>query len=214
MNIVITDDHKLFRRGIRALLEDFDFIDEINEAENGKDLLDLLPTLSEIPDLILLDLRMPVMDGIDTTQKLKEQYPDIKIIILTMEDDEQMILHMIGEGVNGYLMKSADPEELEQAILKVMEKDFYFSNDISTLVLRNLANGKRKQNVEIIDLTKREKEILRLICEGYTAPEIAEKLFMSIRTVEGYRRKMLEKTCTRNIAGLVVFAIKNNLVTI
>ena len=152
INIVITDDHKLFRKGIIALLEDFDFIGEINEASNGKELLELLSVIKILPDIIFLDLRMPVMDGVEAQQKIRELYSGIKVIILTMEDDEQFILHLISEGVNGYLLKNADPVEMEQAILKVYEKGFYFSEDISSLVLKNLNKKEKAETLSLIHI--------------------------------------------------------------
>jgi DNA-binding NarL/FixJ family response regulator len=214
INIVITDDHKLFRKGIIALLEDFDFIGEINEASNGKELLELLSVIKILPDIILLDLRMPVMDGVEAQQKIRELYPGIKVIILTMEDDEQFILHLISEGVNGYLLKNADPVEMEQAILKVYEKGFYFSEDISSLVLKNLNKKEKAETIFNPDFSERELQVLKLICKEYTNAEIAETFDVSIRTAEGYRQKLVEKTGAKNIAGLVVLALKHKWVTI
>ena len=212
IDIVIADDHKLFRKGIASLLEDFDFIGNIYEAGNGMELLSLLNEVESIPDLILLDLQMPEMDGMEATRKIREIYPDVKIIILTMQDDEQIILYMIQKGVNGYLMKSAEPDELEKALKDVIRKDLYFPEDISKLVYSSL--NKKKSNRKITDLTKREIKVLELICKEYTAKEIADELQVSPRTVEGYRTKLLDKTGSKNLAGLVVFAFKNELVEI
>lgn len=214
IDVVITDDHKLFRKGIRSLLEDFEFIENLYETENGSELLDLLNNTTPKPDVILLDLKMPVMDGVEAHKKLREFYPDIKVIILTMEDDEQYILHLINEGVNGYLMKNADPDELEVALKKVVENDFYFTDDISALVFRNFTSGNKNKEASSVIISPRELQVLELICKENTAAEIADKLALSVRTVEGYRRKLLNKTGTKNIAGLVVFALKNNLVKI
>lgn len=214
INVVVTDDHKLFRKGVKALLSDFDFVNEIFEAGNGFELLELLKKTEPKPDVVLLDLRMPGMDGMEVTTKIKELYPGLKIIILTLEDDEQFILYMINEGVNGYLLKNADPEELEMALIKVIEKDFYFSDDISKLVFNNLKNRDKFCTLLNPKLTDREIQVLELICKEFTAAEIAEKLTLSVRTIEGYRRKLLDKTGTKNMAGLVVYALKNNLVVI
>lgn len=211
INIVVTDDHKLFRKGIMALLSDFDFIGDINEAGNGVELISLLKTLNSVPDVILLDLRMPEMDGFETQKRVRELFPDIKIIILTMEDDEQFILHLIQEGVNGYLLKNAEPEEMELALKNVMEKGFYFSEDIANLVMASMVNQPKTKLAPKIEITDREKQVLQLICRELTAAEIAEELHLSVRTVEGYRQKLLEKTGVKNMAGLVVYAIKNNL---
>lgn len=214
INIVITDDHKLFRKGIIALLDDFDFIGEINEASNGAELMELLASMKTLPDVILLDLRMPVMDGVEAQQKIRNLYPGIKVIILTMEDDEQYILFLIGEGVNGYLLKNADPDEMEKAIKKVVENGFYFSDDISMIVLKNL---NKKEKAEIIfnpDFNERELQVLELICKEYTNAEIAEAFDVSVRTAEGYRQKLVEKVGAKNIAGLVVLALKHKWVTL
>jgi len=211
INIIVADDHKLFRKGIIALLSDFDFIGEIGEASNGLELIELLKKMEVLPDVILLDLRMPVMDGVEAQQKIRKLYPEIKVIIITMEDDEQFILHLINEGVNGYLLKNADPDEVEFAIHKVVEKDFYFSEDISKLVMKGLVRKDKHDLSVVLDLNEREIEILKLICKEFTAAEIADKLNLSVRTIEGYRQKLLEKSGAKNMAGSVVFAIKNNL---
>lgn len=214
IDVVIVDDHKLFRKGLRSLLSDFDFINRLYEAGNGCELLELLEQTTPRPDVILLDLKMPKMDGMEANNKLKELFPEIKVIILTMEDDEQLVLHLINEGVNGYLMKNADPDELEQAIKKVIENDFYFTDDISALVFRNLISGKKSEKATNSVLTPREIQVLELICKEYTAAEIADELALSVRTIDGFRSKLLEKTGTKNMAGLVVYALKNRIVNI
>jgi len=215
IDLVITDDHKLFRKGLSSLLSDFEFIGNIYEASNGIELLELLQSVDSKPDIILLDLQMPEMDGIAANKELKKIFPDIKVIILTMEDDAQLILHLIKQGVNGYLMKDADPDELETAIKSVIEKDFYFSDNISQLIYRNL-NKKRKKNsgLFIHKFTPREIQTLELICREYTAAEIADELNLSVRTIEGYRSNLLDKSGAKNIAGLVVFALTNDLVNL
>jgi len=214
INIVITDDHKLFRKGIIALLKDFNFIGEIEEASNGFELLELLENTKVLPDIILLDLRMPVMDGVEAQQKIKKLYPGIKVIILTMEDDEQYILHLISEGVNGYLLKNADPDEMEKAILKVAEIGYYFSENISTLVMQNLKKMEKTETIFNPDFTEREIQVLELICKEYSNNEIAETFSVSIRTAEGYRQKLIDKSGAKSIAGLVILALKYKWVSI
>jgi DNA-binding NarL/FixJ family response regulator len=157
---------------------------------------------------------MPVMDGVEAQQNIRKLYPNIKVIILTMEDDEQYILHLIGEGVNGYLLKNADPYEMERAIVKVVEKGFYFSDDISMMVLKNLNKKEKAEAVFNPDFTERELQILELICKEYSNSEIAEACDISIRTAEGYRQKLVEKSGAKNIAGLVVLALKYNWVSL
>lgn len=215
INIVVCDDHKLFRRGMSALLSDFDNIGEINEAGNGVELLKMLDEGKTSPNLILLDINMPEMDGSETTICLKKQYPDIRIIILSMEDDTQMVSFLVNEGINGYLLKNADPDELELAIKMVMKNDFYFSSSLSGAVLTTLkGQNTARETIDKLDLSARELDILEMICNELTALEIANHLSLSVRTVEGIKRKLLEKTGTKNMAGLVVFALKNSLVNI
>ena len=214
IDIVITDDHKLFRKGIAALLEDLEPVNEIYEAGNGEELLHLLDETNPRPNLVLLDLNMPVMDGFETTQQLKKQYPDVKIIILTMEDDEQYILHLVNEGVNGYLNKSADPDEVELAIEKVMNVDYYFPEEISKLVFSNLKNFGKSEMKPKVEFSKQEKKVLELMCHEMTNSEIAEEMELGKRTVETYRKSMMEKTGTRNSAGLIVYAMKHKIIQI
>ena len=212
--VIIVDDHKLFRKGMAALLSDFDFIEVRGEAGNGLELLDLLENNTQKPIIVLLDLRMPEMDGPEVFEIIKEKYPEIKVIILTMEDDQQMITHLIQEGVNGYLLKSADPNEMEMALKKVIRNDFYFSDNIADIVMKGLLNHRNGPKPKKIKLTSRELDVLYLICKELTAGEIADELFLSVRTVEGYKAKLLSKTQTKNMAGLVLFAVKNKLINV
>lgn len=214
--VAIADDHTMFRKGLRALLEDFSFVGQVYEAGNGQELLDLLGKANPIPEVILLDMQMPVMDGLEATERVKAQYPDLKILILSMQDDENFILHMIEKGINGYLLKNAEPDELEKALLTIQTKDFYFNENLSQITLRALM-GKTKKLTPAFkkgDFSDRELSILGLICREYTTAEIADMLNISHRTVEGHRNTLLEKTGSRNVAGLVVFAIKNGIIQI
>lgn len=215
INITVCDDHRLFRKGMCALLSDFDNVGEIDEAGNGVELLNLLNSGKTKPDLILLDINMPEMDGVEATKQLKIKYPEIKIIILSMEDDTQLVSFLVNEGVNGYLLKNADPDELELAIKMVLKNDFYFSSSLSSVLLNRLSPKEKAVDVSSkLNINERELNILQFTCDELTATEIGEKLSLSARTVEGYKRDLLEKTGTKNIAGLVIFAIKNKLVTI
>lgn len=210
VNIVVCDDHKLFRKGMSALLSDFEFIEDIYEAGNGVELLNLLDELDECPNLVLLDINMPEMDGVEATKQLKEKYPGIRILILSMEDDSQLVSLLVNEGVDGYLLKNADPDELELAIKMVIKNDFYFSSSLSGGILNALkTNNNASRTTEKLNLNEREVLIIQLVCQELTAAEIGNKLSLSTRTVEGYKRKLLEKTKTKNMAGLVIFAIKN-----
>lgn len=211
VDIVVTDDHRLFRKGMVALLDDFEIVGNIYEAGNGSELLELLEKLDKEPELVLLDINMPEMDGVEVTGHLRNDYPDIRILILSMEDAPQLVAHLVCEGVNGYLLKNAEPEELELAIKKVMQNDFYFSGSLSGAVLQGLKKNAPKGSGLELKLTKRESQVLMLICEELTATEIGKNLGLSARTIEGHKYNLLEKTNTKNIAGLVIFAIKNNL---
>lgn len=216
IRIGLADDHDLFREGIKALLQDQNDINVMLEANNGASLLQKLETAVEKPDLVLLDIRMPVMDGYETATVILEKYPDIKIVVLTMHEHERHIIKMIELGVNGYLMKNANTEDVIKSIRYVMENDYYFDNKI-THIMRKMLMYKSKSNnygTPDVELTEREKEVLTLICKEYTAKEIGEKLFISHRTVEGHRKKLLYKLDVKNIAGLVVFALKNELVVL
>ena len=214
VNIIIADDHKLFRKGMCALLSDFQLVNEIAEAGNGKELIEMIRSGQFVPDQVLLDINMPVMDGIEATKYLKSKHPQIRIIIISMEEDVQLVTHLVSEGVDGYLLKNSDPEELEHAIKMVMRSEFYLSASLTGAIFRGGSLSGDAEFSLMEEFSERELEILQLITEQHTAAEIAEKLLISARTAEGYRRKLLEKTRTRNIAGLVVFAIKHKLVKI
>lgn len=214
IDIIITDDHNLFRKGMKALISDFEFVENIDEASNGEELLKLLASKTKLPDVILLDLKMPVMDGVTAQAQIKKLYPSINVIIITMEDDEQFILHMIGEGVNGYLLKNAEPEEVETALIKVIEKGFYFPDNIAVVIYKKMTKKEKDKVIFNPGYTERELEVLTLICKDYTNAEIAEAFNVSLRTAEGYRQKVLEKSGVKSMAGLVVNAIKFNWVTL
>lgn len=208
MKIALVDDHKLFRKGIRSLLEEINGIEVVFEAANGQELLD---QMAQNPaQIILLDLEMPVMDGVTVLPLIREQYPATKVIILTMHQDDQFIVHLLELGAQGYLLKDTELEELENALDSVEKNGFYFNDRTSRAMLTRLV---RKQKIiptfsDIDPLTEREQDVLLLICKEKTTAEIAEELFLSPRTIEGYRNRLLEKTGAKNTAGLVVFAAR------
>ena len=212
INIVVTDDHKLFRKGICALLSDFDMVNEIGEAANGAELIDQIKVAASLPDVVLLDINMPVLDGLETTKILKSSYPEIRIIIISMEEDVQLVSHLVEEGVDGYLLKNADPDELELALRMIMKNEYYFSSSLTGAFLRN-PRSKKDKSLPIDNelFSERELHVLQLICKELTATEIAGELSLSSRTVEGYKRSLLTKSGTRNVAGLVIYAIRNHL---
>lgn len=211
----IVDDQILFLKGLKMLVNNFKDIELVLEAFNGNDLLNALKDCQ--PDVLLMDLKMPGMDGIEATRKVRELYPDIKIILLSMHNDEQLIAHLMKIGANGYLVKNEQPAIVEAAIHTVMEKGFYFNDYVSKAMMSSMQKANRKFNPEAslhdrVDFTKRELEVLNLICKEHTTTEVAKQLFISQRTVETHRKNLLEKSGVRNMAGLVVFAMKNGLV--
>jgi len=214
MNIAIADDQKLFRKGMVALIGSFDEMSLVFEAENGRVLLDLVDAAIVKPDIILLDLQMPVLNGLETLKILKESYSEIKVVVLSVHEAENFILATIQAGANGYLAKNAEPEEVEIAIREVFKNDFYFTPAMLEVMRKGLLR-KTVASLENEDsLSPREIEVLKLICKQFSSNEIAEKLFISNRTVEGHRNNLLIKTQSRNTAGLVLYALKHKLIDI
>lgn len=215
IRITLADDHDLFLKGMHLLIDDFDNMEVVAQASNGIELLDILKT--HTTDLVIVDLQMPQLDGIAATRQVKETYPGIKILLLSMHDDERLISHVMKLGANGYLLKNEPPEILHRAIETVMDKGYYFNDYVSKALLKGLPKiaGDVADHLHLksqLGVTSREREVLQLICKELTTAEIAEKLYISKRTVEGHRKNLLEKTGVRNTAGLVIFAIRNKLI--
>ncbi len=215
--IIIVDDHSLFREGIKLMLESNGFGEVIAEAENGSVFLETLKTHK--PDLVIMDIEMPVMNGQEATKKALEIYPDLKILVLTMLNDRENYQEMINAGALGFVLKTSGKKEFEKAIQAVINGENYFSNDLLREIILNMNAHQQsvpvaKNNVSDIHFTAREKEVLAHFCSGLTVSEIAEKLFLSIKTIEAHRSALLRKTSTKNTLNLVLFAIKNKLVEI
>ncbi|MBN2521495.1 MAG: response regulator transcription factor [Bacteroidales bacterium] len=213
IKVMVADDHKMFREGIKALLEKEKNITVVSEANDGEE---VFMKLSEKPvDLILLDISMEGMNGIEIAKKVCDQFPDVKILALSMHSEINYITSMLEAGATGYILKNTGKEEMITAIKTVASGDSYFSNEVSVKLIQNL-NKKSLQpglkDTKEIPLTKREIEILQLIVQEYSNPEIAKKLFISIRTVDTHRRNLLEKLGVKNTAGLVKYAIKHGLI--
>lgn len=209
---IIADDHKLFRQGVIFSLADYPELENVGEAGNGQELITLLKEIR--PDVILMDLKMPEMDGIEATQQIHQQDPDLRILILSMYDDEKFIIHLMEHGAAGYLLKNAEPEEIRNAISAAATNGYYFTDLINRAMLKKIVTHQQFKptfNAQI-HFTDREIEVLRLICEEYTAPEIAKTIYLSPRTVEGIRSKLIEKIGVKNTAGLVMYAVRNGLV--
>ncbi len=212
IKIALVDDQQLLRQGLALIIKSTPEFELLFEANNGEDFLQKIKC-HEHPQIVLLDMEMPVMNGIELNRLLHEQYPSIKVIILSVYDKQRLITHMIQAGACGYLLKNCDQEELITAINTVHHSGFYLNEQVLKAMQ---TTSPRKQEMKSIDgipieLSSREKEILELICREYNNAEIGEKLFISTRTVEGHRNNLLMKSGCRNTAGLVVFAVKSHL---
>lgn len=217
INIAIADDEQLFRKGIRFLLEREANFNVIFEAENGQELIDFVSATEEFPDVILMDLKMPEINGIEATKAIHKAHPDIKIIALTSYGGKSFITNMIDVGASSYLLKNASPKTVVETINKVFDKGFYYDEIVLKIIHENIisSSGKRiKSDLDKKLLSSREIDVLELICEQYTTTEIADKLFISPRTVDGHRNNLLLKTQSKNVAGLVIYGIQKKLIEI
>jgi DNA-binding NarL/FixJ family response regulator len=212
IKVLLVDDHKIVRDGIKVLLQDESDIEVIGEAENGKHALEVLNEIT--PDLLIVDINMPVMNGIECAREVVKHFPQVKILALTMLNEQEHIKNMVAAGAGGYILKNSGKEELIDAIKTVTSGENYFSDEVKNIIMMNIVKRKTSGNkIEgvPIPLTNREKDVLKYIVQEFTNQEIAEKLFISVRTVDAHRRNLLEKTGARNTAGLVKFALENNI---
>lgn len=216
IHLALADDEALFRKGMKLLLEDYEGISVVLEAQDGEQLLQQLRQAPTLPDVLLLDMKMPNLNGVDTAKALQENFPSIKIIVLSTYFSKAFIVNMIELGAGAYLPKNANPDEVVATIREVYTNGFSYNQAVLEVIRDNmLQKSKPKMPLSFgVDITSREKEILQLICEEYTTGEIAEKLFISPRTVDGHRNNLLEKLGCKNVAGLVVYAIQHQLVKI
>lgn len=208
ISVVIADDHEIFRDGLKLMLQKAENVNLVGEAGDGKELLALIETVR--PAVVITDIKMPVMDGVEATKLIKERYPDTGVIALSMFDDEQLILEMLEAGAHGYLLKNSDKFEITDAIQTVYDGKQYYCKFTSGKLAKLIAisrNNMQKKKKEA-EFTDKEKDIIRLICKEYTNKQIGEELFMSTRTVEGYRMKILEKMDAKNTVGIVIEAIR------
>ena len=208
-NVIIVDDHTLFRNGLRILLNTLEDYQVIGEASNGKQFLELLE--KGIPDLVLLDINMPVMDGIEAATIAQKQYPELKIITLSMYGEEDYYYKMVNAGVKGFVLKNSDIKEVKTALDVVYDGGSFFSSELLQNLVASLKSSSKSKESHT-ELSEREMEILILICQGLSNQEIGDKLFISKRTVDKHRANILEKSESKNTAQLVVYAIKNKLV--
>ena len=212
IKVLITDDHSLFRTGIKSSLSHYTDIEFIGEAENGAQLLNLVRSVQ--PDIILLDIQMPVMNGIETLPEIRKILPDAKVIMLTMHDDESMISKLMEIGANSYLIKNSDSETIYKAIKTVHTKEFFFTEHTNKAMLLMLRN-KRKAEQHLSDeanLSEKELQVLKLMCDEKSTKEIADIVEISPRTVEAIRDRLKIKTGVKSTAGLILYAIKHGLV--
>jgi len=207
--VIIVDDHTLFRNGLRILLNNLENYQVVAEAANGKQFLDLLKI--NVPDLVLMDISMPVMDGIEASTIAHELYPDLKIITLSMYGEEDYYYKMVNAGVKGFVLKNSDIKEVKTALDVVYDGGSFFSSELLQNLVNSLKSSAKSKEFHT-ELSEREMEILILICQGMSNQEIADKLFISKRTVDKHRANILEKSESKNTAQLVVYAIKNRLV--
>jgi DNA-binding NarL/FixJ family response regulator len=211
-SIILVDDHQIFRSSLKSLINNEKIGTVVGEATNGKDFLELLE--NTVPDLVLMDIDMPIMDGAEATKKAIEKHPDLKVLALSMFGDENYYYKMVNAGVKGFMLKTSDIKELESAITEVAAGESYFSNELLRKIITNFGKKQTNQNPEVSKFTERELEIMNLICNGLTNEEVGEKLHISPKTVKGHRASLLAKTGCKNTPSMVLYAIKNQLIKI
>lgn len=213
VKLIIVEDHDMFREGLRYVLGTNPKFEIIDEASNGEEFLKKLE--NGLPDVILMDIDMPVMNGIEATTKALQKYPDLKIITLSMHGDYGHYKKMIDSGAKGFVLKSAGVNQLTSAIDEIMSGNVYFSQELLVnIILKKNTNPVSTDLIKKLEISNREMDVLKLICQGNTNKQIADSLFISIKTVEGHKAKLMLKTETNNAVSLVLFAIKNQLVEI
>jgi len=210
-SIVIVDDHVLIAKALHSIICNFDQFEVLYECENGLELQEKFKVETNIPNIVLLDVSMPIMDGFETAKWITEQYPEVLIMALSMQDDEQSLIKMIKNGTKGYLLKNAYPTELEKALNALLKTGFYYPDWASNKLFANI-NKNAASEILKINFTEREKEFLKYTISELTYKEISEKMFCSPRTVEGYRDSLCEKLELKSRVGLAVFAIKNGFI--
>lgn len=211
IKIAIADDHAIFRDGFKVLLKNQDELELVGEAEDGKELLEV--TGRELPDVAIVDIKMPKMDGIEACRTIRKKFPEVKVIALSMFNDDNLVVDMLEAGARGYLLKNTNKQELIQATKAVYEGSTYYCSATSAKLTKMIAESKfnpyRQHPAQ--HFTSREKDIIRLVCEQYTNKEIATKLGLSVRTVESHREKIQEKMGAKNSVGVAIYAIKHKL---
>ena len=208
IKIIIVEDHAIFREGLKKVLGEIHDVEVIGEAENGEIFLELMKRAA--PDIVLMDIKMPVMDGLEATDLALKLYPHLKIIVLSMFGDEEYLYSMVVKGIYGFLLKTVSMKNLERAIRMVYSGQQYFSPELNGMLAKKL---RQFSTNDLPRFTVKEDEVLHLLCKGFSTDEMASELHISKRTVEGYRAKLLQKTNLNNTINLVIYAIRNKLVT-
>ena len=217
IKLALADDELLFRQGLMSILNKEKNIDILFDAEDGNHLMLQLRAAKQLPEIVITDLKMPGLNGVETTKLIRKEFPDIKIIALTSYFSKPFIINMVSIGAVAYLAKNSTPKLMLTTINEVANKGFYYDVQVMKFIHEDILNNNdqnKKSSFDINYFTKREKQVLMLICKQFTTNEIAEKLFISPRTVDGHRNNLLVKTESKNLAGLVVYAIQNKLVNI
>ncbi|HEY8404489.1 MAG TPA: response regulator transcription factor [Flavobacteriales bacterium] len=212
IRFAIVDDHQIFRQGLKMILQPYKNLSFVFEAENGNELLDKLAE-HEV-DIVLLDLSMEGMNGLVATKFVNEKYPNTHVLILSMQDEPNMIAHAIQQGASGYILKNSDPKQIALAMETIMESGYYFNEVVTPASYKKILLEKHKKPSfkTLADLTEREIQVLILLCEEKTSQQISEEIHLSPRTVEGIRTSLMAKIGAKNLAGLVSFAFRNGLV--
>ncbi|UII19357.1 response regulator transcription factor [Fulvivirga ligni] len=208
--VVVVDDHILFAQALENLVNTFDQFQVLYHMKNGQELLDKLENKDNIPDIALMDINMPVLNGIETMKALNTKFPDIKVLALSMDNDEHTIIKMLKAGAKGYLLKDIHPTTFHNALKTVIKKGFYYSDEVANTVMTSM----HKPETEEIHLKDREIEFLKLVCTEKTYKEIASEMFLSPKTIDGYRESLFDKLQVKSRIGLVIYAIKHNIYSV
>ena len=207
--VIIVEDHTIFREGMKRVISEMEDMELVGEAENGAVFIRMLKKVE--PDIVLMDIQMPEMDGIEATEKALKIYPSLKILVLSMFGEEEYVYSMVDRGVSGFILKTSGLADFNRAIKKILDGQQYYSEEIMAILVKKFRSY---DSPDKLVLSEKENEVLRLLCKGLSNNDIADKLFLSVRTVEGYRNKLLQKTGSSNVLNLVIFAVKNKLVTL
>jgi DNA-binding NarL/FixJ family response regulator len=208
--IAIVDDHLLIAKALTEIITKLEKYDVLYEVENGQVLIEKFKLKKNIPQIVLLDVSMPIMNGFETAAWLKENHPEVMVMALSMQDDEQSLIKMVKNGAVGYLLKNIHPKELDNALQTLLQKGFYYPDWATSKVLLNIAEGD-KNRTTLITFSERELELFKYVCTEMSYKEIAEKMFCSPRTIESYRDALFEKLNLKSRVGLAVYAMKNGL---